>query len=101
MAHICVFTTQVRLFYLPNIFSEQYHIIFIGLFLKICNLLPFGTKYEYNLWLHSMMTESEFNLTKVFVRTSNCLGNTHMSMANFFIPSVTKANYKRGWHLVH
>ena len=100
--HICVFyhSSNNLLFY-QYIFSEQNHMIFIGLFLKICNLFPFVPKDEYNPWLYSMLTESEFNLEKVFVRASTYLGKTHMSMANFFIPIFIKANYKRGWHLVH
>ena len=43
---------------------------------------------------------AEFNGVKKFVGNKNWLGNIHIFMTKFFIPSVVKANHKRGWHLV-
>ena len=46
------FTTLGRIFFLiNNYFTEQEHITFAGLFIKICNTLPCSTKDECNLFL--------------------------------------------------
>ena len=95
-------TNQGRLLCLPNeFFKEQWHIIFLVLFLKMCNPLPFYPKYECNIWLHFTLTEAEFNGGKMFVGNITCLGKTHISVANFFIRSSIKANHKSFWYLVH
>ena len=83
------------------IFPEQDHIIFIGLFFEIFNLLPCYPIDEYNNWLYSMLKEEEFNITKTFFGTSTCLGNTNISMTTFCIPSVINSNRRRGWNLFH
>ena len=62
----------------------------------MCNILPCYPKYEYNIWLYYMLTEAEFNETKQIVETSTWMVNTHISMDNFCIPIVLKANHKRG-----
>ena len=99
---ICGFSTQGRLFYLPNIyFPEQEHIIFVRFSLKICNLPPCYPKYECNLWLYYTLTKAQFDGTKTFVGTITWMGNTHFSVDTFCISSVIKSNHKRGWHLVH
>ena len=69
-AYVC-FTTQGRLFCFPKShFSEQEHIIFVGLFTKICNTHICYPKYDCNLWLYSTLTEAEFNGKKLFPETA-------------------------------
>ena len=100
-SYVC-FTTQVRLFCLTNNYSsEKYHIILVGLFIKICNPLSCYPKYECNLWLFSKLTEAEFNETIYFFGTITWLGNSHMYMTNVCIPSVIKFNHNMGWYLVY
>ena len=54
---VCI-TTQGRLLYLTKpYFSEQGHIIFIDLFIEVCNPLSCFLKYECNIWLYSTLTE--------------------------------------------
>ena len=93
--YVC-FPTQGRLFCFPKpYFSEQYHTIFVGLFIKIYNTPPCSPKYYCNIWLYSILTEEEFNGTKTFFRTITWLVKAHRSMAKFFIPSAIKDNHTR------
>ena len=62
-AYVCL-TTQGGLFFFPKpYFKGKQHIIFVGLFIKICNTPPFPPKYNLNLWLYSTLTKAEFNVT--------------------------------------
>ena len=98
---ICGFSTQGRLFYLPNIyFPEQEHIIFVRFSLKICNLPPCYPKYECNLWLYYTLIKAEFNVIS-FTITRTWMGKSYRSMPTFCIPIVINTNHKRGWYLVH
>ena len=98
--YVC-FSTKRRLFYFPSlIFPEQDHIIFVGLFIKICNIPSCYQKYECNICLYSVLTEAEFNGTIVF-RTSTWMIKTHSLMDNFCIPGVIKAYYNMWCHLVY
>ena len=97
----CVFYLKGDYYIWPIlIFTEQYHIIFVGFFLKICNPLPYYPKDECILWFYSIQAEAEFNGTKKY-GTNNWLGNTSTPMYTFCILSVIKYNQKMGWHLVH
>ena len=92
-SYICL-TIQERLFCMPSAyFLEQDHIIFVGLFLRIFNLLPCSPKDEFDIWLYSTLKEAEFNET-IFVVTSTCLGNTHIYMTTSCILSVINSNNK-------
>ena len=71
------------------------------MFIKICNTPTCYPKYDWKIWLYYMLTESEFNGTKTFFRTSTWLGKPHISMANFFIQGVIKVNNKMECHLFH
>ena len=65
-AYVC-FPTEGRLFCLAKpYFSEQERIMFIGLFIKICNIIFCYPKYSWNIWLYLTLTETEFNGTKRF-----------------------------------
>ena len=62
------FPTQGIIFCFPKpYFSEQEHIIFLGLFIKIYNNPPCTPKYDCNVWLYFTLAEAEFNVTKTFV----------------------------------
>ena len=60
-AYMC-FPTQRILFCFPEpYFLSKNHIIFVGLFIKICNTPPCSLKYYCNIWLYSTLTEAESN----------------------------------------
>ena len=58
---VCL-STHVRILCISKpYFPEKYHIVFLGLFLIICNNILCSHKYYWNLLLYSMLTEAEFN----------------------------------------
>ena len=101
MAHLCVFPPKEDSSVCPSIiFSEQEHIIFLGLFIKICNTPPCSPKYYCNIWMYSTLMEAKFNGT-TFFRTSTWMGKHTQFHGYIFILSVIKSNHKRGCHLFH
>ena len=100
-AYVCFPTRVISSVWPIIIFLEQQHIIFVGLFLKICKIFPCYLEYERNIQFYPTLMEADFNGTITFVGTRTCLGTTQIYMDLFCIPSVIKANHKRGWQLVH
>ena len=95
-AYFC-FTTQGRLFCFPKTyFSEQEHIIFVCLFIKIYNNSPCSPKYDCNILLYSTLTEAEFYGTKPFFRTSTWLEKTHTGPWLPFVSQVSSKPVTKG-----
>ena len=97
LAHMCVFPPKEDSYVFPSlIFKEQEHIIFVRLFIQVCNTPPCYPKYYYNLWLYSTLTEAEFTGTFLSPEPAPGWENTHRSMATFFYPKCHKDKSQEG-----
>ena len=80
------------------VLMEKQLIIFVGLFINICNKPPSSPKYDQNIWLYYTLTEEEFNLKNNSLEQASGWGK-HIGPQLKFLSQVFQGQSQEGMAL--